>query len=169
MSAYPVADVVVASWHVSAARIVSWMNVETFGPKFLGPFLPWIVSSARRLVRSPARRLVEALLGVIWGTSDTEATDETTFVVAVRARGKSGERRVEIAGSGIYDLSAKMVADAAVHLAAGGARLVGVRAPAEVFEPRSYLDRMREHGVRFVVEPATRAHSTKSFASCSSV
>jgi hypothetical protein len=158
MSAYPVPDVVVTSWHLPAARIRSWMNVETLAPKILGPFLPWIVTSARRLVRSPARRLVEAVLKVIWGSSETKATDETTFVVAVRARGKNGERRAEIAGRGIYDISARMVVDAAIQLMEPGRSLVGVRAPAEVFEPRAYLDRLRAYGVTYVIDPSRRSN-----------
>jgi short subunit dehydrogenase-like uncharacterized protein len=147
MTAYPLNDVVIASWHVPAVRMSSWVTVETLAPRFLGPFLPWIIRCARRLVHSPARALVAALLKVTWGSSTTQDTDATSFVVSVRARSPKGERRAEVSGRGIYDLSAMMVSDAAIHLMEGGQRLVGVRAPAELLEARTYIDRLSAYGV----------------------
>lgn len=153
MNVNPISDVILLSRHVAATRISSWVNTETLAPKVLGPLLPFIANGSRVLLRSPARRLVEALLSTIWGSTETTASDPTTFVTAVRVRGSRGECRAEITGSGIYDLTAVMIVDAAIRLATTTRTLAGVRAPAEVFEPRAYLDRLGAHGARYTLGP----------------
>jgi short subunit dehydrogenase-like uncharacterized protein len=154
MSAYPTADVILIPRHIEARRVTALLSAATLAPAILGPLLPVVANAARVLLRTPAKRMVEAFFAALWRSSATDGKtrDPTTFDVAVRVRGGGRERRSQASGRGIYDLSARIVADAAVRVAATRPHRFGVVAPAELIDPRTFLDGLAADGVRYVVD-----------------
>jgi len=71
-----------------------------------------------------------------------EKRREARFAVVAEARGPAGGRHVALTGSDVYGLTALLVARGAEALLAGEARGAGALAPAEVFEARSFLEKL---------------------------
>jgi short subunit dehydrogenase-like uncharacterized protein len=152
MATYPTADVVLIPRHLAARRVSSSLSARTLAPEAMGPLLPLFANAARSILRTPARRLVEHSFDRLWRprrAGREMLSDPTTFVVAASAQGPHGARRMHASGVGIYDVSAHIVADAAVHLMDGEPSRAGVLAPAQAFDPESLLERLAPVGVRY--------------------
>jgi short subunit dehydrogenase-like uncharacterized protein len=67
---------------------------------------------------------------------------KATFTVVAEARGQGGGRRATILGRDVYGTAALLLARAAQGLASGDVTGTGALAPAEAFEPRSFLGRV---------------------------
>jgi short subunit dehydrogenase-like uncharacterized protein len=65
-----------------------------------------------------------------------------TFTVVAEARGPRGGRRATILGRDVYGTAGLLLARAAHGLASGDVAGAGALAPAEAFEPRSFLGRV---------------------------
>jgi short subunit dehydrogenase-like uncharacterized protein len=83
------------------------------------------------------------LSGRIGHGPSAERRARTTFAVVAEARGPKGARRVTLTGRDVYGLTASLIAHGAAALWAGEARGVGTLAPAEAFDARGLVERLR--------------------------
>ncbi|MFY9577857.1 MAG: hypothetical protein WAQ33_00895, partial [Gaiellaceae bacterium] len=108
---------------------------------------------ARSYVRAPraaartARiaRLAAPLVGLMGRVGDGPSPQRrarTKFAVVAEAHGPNGSRRVTLTGQDPYGLTALLIAHAAAALRNGEVRDAGTLAPAEAFEPRSFVARL---------------------------
>jgi hypothetical protein len=113
----------------------------------LTPFSETITMS-RHLTASSIETFLNARALEDIGNPDTpapRAADETgrsaqRFVVDVVLRRGEEERRITAAGRDIYAVSAPLVAEAALRLIDGRAKVSGAAAPGEVFDAADFLD-----------------------------
>jgi hypothetical protein len=151
LTAYPTADVVLLPRHIAARTVDVRLTAETLAPAAVGRILPHVANAARVLVATPARRVVEWFFGALWGTSTNGeaavAFDETAFDIVVRGTASKRTREARASGAAIYDLTARIVADAALLLGRVAAEKAGVLSPAQFFEPRRFLQDLGAYGV----------------------
>jgi short subunit dehydrogenase-like uncharacterized protein len=84
-----------------------------------------------------------------------ESREASRWTIVVEATGTGGRARGVVSGTDTYGSTAVMAVEAARLLAERGAK-PGVLAPAEAFDPASFLDFLAGHGVRWEVSQALR-------------
>jgi len=82
------------------------------------------------------------LTGRVGRGPSPERRARSQFAVVAQSRGPKGGRRVTLTGRDPYGLTALLIAHAAAALRDGEAREVGTLAPAEAFDPRTFLARL---------------------------
>ncbi|TMK33120.1 MAG: hypothetical protein E6G64_05130 [Actinobacteria bacterium] len=108
------------------------------------------VRSYVRAPRAAARtariaRLAAPLVGLTGRVGDGPSPQRrarTKFTVVAEAHGPNGSRRVTLTGQDPYGLTALLIAHGAQALRNGEVRNAGTLAPAEAFEPRSFIARV---------------------------
>lgn len=88
---------------------------------------------------SPVARLLTRI-GPLGPPDDKRAG--ARFTVVAEARGRSGARRVTVAGSDVYGLTARLIVRGAEALRDGEARGVGALAPVEAFDVHAFAPRL---------------------------
>jgi short subunit dehydrogenase-like uncharacterized protein len=156
VAVYPTPEVFTIPRHTGARRVRTYLTTTTLTPAALGRFLPLLAKAAARLMRTPARPVVERLFARSWRTTgaDRKTDDPTRFLIAVRVTTDGSERRASLSGRGIYDVTAPLVAEGADRLLEHGPPHPGALAAAEVFEPAACLDLLAQHGVSYEVDAA---------------
>ena len=152
---YPTPDVFTIPRHTGARRVRTYLTTSTLTQEPAGRFLPVVANTAARLMRTRARPLVERMFAASWKWEREKEQDPTKFDVVVKGSGPDGERRASLRGRGIYDLTAPIVADATLRLLADGPPHPGALAPAELLEPRSFLDALAPHGLSYELPAAS--------------
>jgi hypothetical protein len=84
--------------------------------------------------------LVEALITRIFLPPETGMRSDAPFAIRVEARQGDTCQALTMAGKGVYDLTAEIIAYAAAQLARPGYDRAGVLAPATALDPRALLD-----------------------------
>ena len=110
----PLSEIITISRHLPAGRIESFMNEAP-------------LDDLRRYETPPPTAV----------TSNGRSNQQ--FVMDVYASGGGLQRRITASGHDIYAVSAPLVVEACLRIVADGPRHGGAFAPAELFEPRSFL------------------------------
>jgi hypothetical protein len=98
--------------------------------------------------------MVEALISNLLLPPETGMRSKAPFTIRVEARRGDTIRSLTLAGKGVYDLTAEIVAYAAVQLARPDYDRAGVLAPAMVLDPQALLDQAVAHwGISLRREP----------------
>jgi short subunit dehydrogenase-like uncharacterized protein len=152
VAVYPTPEVITLPRHVTARRIQVYMTAATLGPAALGPLLPTVANAAATLMGTPLRGPVESVLRAIWGGKDTGAkqSDPTQFSISLALTALAGTHRASVTGCGVYDLTAVMAVEAALHLMHEWDGRSGALAAGQAFHPASMLARIAQHGGRLL-------------------
>lgn len=139
---FPAGEIVTLPRHIEVREVSGWMVMPrrmAILAHAISPVLPPLI----RLTRPMTERL---LAGAREGPSEAER-ESRAFTIQVDAIGADGTgRAVRIRGNDAYGVTAAIAAAGARRLLAGGAP-AGVIAPAELVDPRDFLERLLPHGV----------------------
>lgn len=152
MLRYPAGEQITVPRHVETARVRTLLNGMVVPPRLM----PLAVISSPLLgsaMRTPLRRVMGALIRRLPAAPDEEGRKASRFTISCEARGKSGARRGTVRGSDVYGLTAASVAHGALLCAYPAYGRSGALAPAQAFDPASFLAAMAGFVVSVEVEP----------------
>jgi short subunit dehydrogenase-like uncharacterized protein len=147
---FPSAEIVTVPQHTPVRQVRTWLAASWHAP-FWAPLL---VPAFAWLARGPVGLMVEALISYLFLPPETGMRSDAPFAIRVEARHGETIRALTLAGKGVYDLTAEIVAYAAAQLARPGYDRAGVLAPATALNPQALLDQAVAHwGIRVGREP----------------
>ena len=130
---FPMPEVVTIPRHVRVQQVTG-LAEATLGDRLGTPVTPQLITSLPEGPDSRSRR----------GQRFTYLVDAVTAADGHNVRGT-------VAGTDTYGITAVIVAEGALRLAAGGTR-PGVLAPAQAFDPADFLNNLAEHGIRYTIK-----------------
>jgi short subunit dehydrogenase-like uncharacterized protein len=141
--------------HVNVGTVTTLLSAGMVLPEPVARLLPLAVPPLQLALRTPLARGAEALIGRLPEGPSEEQRSAVRF--AVTCEGRAGERRRRgiVTGRDPYGLTAGMIVHGALLAAAPGYGRSGALAPAQAFDPASFLDSLAPIGVSYEVEPPT--------------
>jgi short subunit dehydrogenase-like uncharacterized protein len=152
MLRYPAGEQITVPRHVETARVRTLLNGMVVPPQLM----PLAVISSPLLglaMRTPLRQAMGALLRRLPAAPSEAGRKASRFTISCEARGRAGVRRGTVRGSNVYGLTAAAVAHGAVLCADPSYDRSGALAPAQAFDPTSFLAALADFGVSIDVEP----------------
>jgi len=151
MLRYPAGEQITVPRHVETAKVRTLLN-GMVPPRLM----PLAVISSPLLgltMRTPLRTAMGALIRRLPAAPSEEDRKKARFTISCEARGKSGARRGTVRGGDVYGLTAVSLAHGALLCADPGYGRKGALAPAQAFDPASFLDSLRNTGLDYEVAP----------------
>jgi short subunit dehydrogenase-like uncharacterized protein len=152
MLRYPAGEQITVPRHVETARVRTLLNGMVVPPRLM----PLAVISSPLLgltMRTPLRQAMGALIRRLPAAPSEPSRKAARFTISCEARGEAGARRGTVRGSDVYGLTAVSVAHGALLCADPAYDHRGALAPAQAFDPTSFLAALGECGVSTEVEP----------------
>jgi short subunit dehydrogenase-like uncharacterized protein len=152
MLRYPAGEQVTVPRHVETRQVRTLLNGMVVPPRLM----PLAVISSPLLglaMRTPLRQAMGALVRRLPAAPNEGGRKASRFTISCEARGKSGTRRGTVQGSDVYGLTAASVAHAALLCADPAYDRSGALAPAQAFDPASFLAALADFGISVEVEP----------------
>jgi short subunit dehydrogenase-like uncharacterized protein len=152
MLRYPAGEQITVPRHVETRRVRTLLNGMVVPPRLM----PIAAASSPLLglaMRTPLRRAMAALIRRLPAAPSERSRKAARFTVNCETRGKSGARRGTVRGGDVYGLTAACVAHAALLCADPAYERSGALAPAQAFDPASFLAALADFGVSTEVEP----------------
>lgn len=139
MLRYPAGEQITVPRHVETARVRTLLNGMVVPPRLM----PLAVASSPLLglaMRTPLRRAMGVLIRRLPAAPSDEDRQKARFTVSCEARGESGSRRGAVRGRDVYGLTAAALAHGALLCADPAYDRSGALAPAQAFDPASFLN-----------------------------
>jgi hypothetical protein len=156
---YPAGEQITVPRHVETAQVRTLLRGMALPPP---PFASLALPSLGLAMRTPLRRVVDAVIGRMPEGPSEESRRRSRFIVDCEAKAGSRTRRGTVTGSDVYGLTAVTTTHGALLAADPSFDRKGALAPAQAFEPAAFLDALAEFGVEYEVEPLPVAATTAS-------
>jgi short subunit dehydrogenase-like uncharacterized protein len=152
MARYPAGEQITVPRHIPTRRVRTIITASTLAPHpRLGFAMPLIAPPTSLAMRTPARRLMAAMVGRLPEGPSAEARAAARFTIACEVRRGAQLKRGRLSGRDIYGFTAALVARGARIAAGRGFSGRGGLAPSEAFEPGSFLEGHESFGIEWVV------------------
>ncbi|MBN1660210.1 MAG: saccharopine dehydrogenase NADP-binding domain-containing protein [Anaerolineae bacterium] len=138
---FPSSETVTVPAHVSVHEVTTWMVISHRA----GTWAPLLVPAFARLASTSLGGLLEALIARVMPPPDSGLRSDAPFTIQVAARRGDDAYPLTLAGQGVYDLTAEIVAYAAGVLHADGYDRAGVLPPALALDPYAFLTHAVTH------------------------
>ena len=146
---FPAGEIVTIPRHVDVEDLAVSIASKTVAPShWLEGALPWLVPAASLALRTPLRALLQRAVTRLPKGPSEEQRKAATFQIVIEAKGTQGKRRGVISGSDVYGLTAISCAHAAQLIVDPSFNRSGVLAPAQAFEPESFLNYLGNWGLK---------------------
>jgi short subunit dehydrogenase-like uncharacterized protein len=152
MLRYPAGEQVTVPRHVETAQVRTLLNGMVVPP----PLMPVAVAASPLLglaMRTPLRGAMGALIRRLPAAPSEQNRKASRFTISCEAKGKLGARRGTVRGSDVYGVTAVSLAHGALLCTDPDYDRSGALAPAQAFDPTSFLAALAERGVSVEVEP----------------
>ena len=150
---FPSAEVITIPRHMTVRTVRTFMSVPPIAARLLSATAP----AVQALLRSPLGSLANYWIGSGTGGPDEQTRSRNALHIAVDVRGVRGgsarQRRVLVHGRDTYRLTAAIAAHGAILMRKDDYAKAGVLPPAAAFEPRPFLDHLKEFGLTYETEP----------------
>jgi short subunit dehydrogenase-like uncharacterized protein len=156
MLRYPAGEQVTVPRHVETERVRTLLNGMVVPPRLM-PVAAAASPLLGMAMRTPLRGAMGALIRRLPAAPDEKGRKASRFTISCEARGRSGMRRGTVRGSDVYGLTAVSLAHGALLCADPGYDPSGALAPAQAFDPASFLAALADVGLSFDVEPLPAA------------
>jgi short subunit dehydrogenase-like uncharacterized protein len=140
MFRYPSGEQITVPRHVSTRNVRVSMNAGAFSSDRLAPIFTATVRPAGLAMRTPLKRLMNALISRLPEGQTPEQRERMTWAIACEAKRGEVERKGVITGRDVYGLTAAAIVQGAVLASRKGFEGRGGLAPSQAFEPKSFLD-----------------------------
>jgi hypothetical protein len=141
MLRYPAGEQITVPRHVDTARVRTLLNGMVVPPRLM----PLAAASSPLLgltMRTPLRRAAGAAIRRLPAAPSEKSRRACRFTISCEARGDAGTRRGTVRGGDVYGLTAVSVAHGATLCADPAYDHKGALAPAQAFDPASFLDEL---------------------------
>jgi short subunit dehydrogenase-like uncharacterized protein len=152
MVRYPSGEQITVPRHVETARVRTLLTATTVVPRRLVPLLPVTMPALGLAMRTPLRRAAGALIGRMPEGPSEQDRRASRFMIACEAQAGPRVRRATVSGPDPYELTAVTTAHGALLAADPSFDRSGALAPAQAFNPGSFLEALADFGVEFEVE-----------------
>jgi len=133
---FPSSEIVTVPSHLSVGAVTTWMTISRLGVWWAPALLPL----GARLAGGPAGALILALVSRVALPPESGLRSEAPFTLHVEASRNGARQALTLAGHGVYDLTAEIVAYAAEQMLKPAYDRAGVLAPAAALDPQALLD-----------------------------
>jgi hypothetical protein len=162
MLRYPAGEQITVPRHVETANVRTLLTGMML-PQRLMPLVPLTMPVVGLALRTPLRRAAGALIDRMPEGPSEEERRKARFTISCEAKPASGgSRRASVSGPDVYGLTAVTTVEGALRAADPSFDRSGALAPAQAFDPASFLDSLASFGVSYEVEaapqPAAAAH-----------
>ena len=151
---YPAGEQITVPRHLDVATVRTVIDMRSVTPPQLGPLAAPAMTATGYLMDTPARALAAKLIARLPEGPDPDARRAVRFTVVCDARSASASRRGIVRGGDIYGITAVSTVEGALRMAEPGYDRSGALAPAQAYDPASFLEALRPHGITL---PADRA------------
>jgi short subunit dehydrogenase-like uncharacterized protein len=152
MLRYPAGEQITVPRHIETARVRTLLNGMVVPPRLM----PLAVASSPLLglaMRTPLRRAMGAVIQRLPAAPSEADRKKARFTISCEARGRPGARRGTVRGGDVYGLTAVSLAHGAMLCADPAFDRRGALAPAQAFDPTSFIAALADFGVSIEVEP----------------
>ena len=156
MLRYPAGEQITVPRHIETRTVRTLLDGMVVPPRLV----PLAVAATPLLgaaMRTPLRRAAGAIVRRMPAAPSEKARKKATFTVECEARAGSRTRRGAVRGSDVYGLTAACLARGAMLCADPAYNRKGALAPAQAFDPTSFLDDLADAGLSYEVDPPATA------------
>lgn len=139
MLRYPAGEQITVPRHVETARVRTLLNGMVVPPRLM-PLAAAVSPLLGTAMRTPLRGAMGALIRHLPAAPNEQGRKASRFTISCEARGDAGRRRGTVRGSDVYGLTAVSLAHGALLCANPAYDRSGALAPAQAFDPASFLD-----------------------------
>jgi short subunit dehydrogenase-like uncharacterized protein len=151
MFRYPSGEQITVPRHVPTRNVRASMNAGAFSSERLAPIFSASVRPAGLAMRTPLKRLMNAIISRLPEGQTPEQREKMTWAIVCEAKRGEVERKGVITGSDVYGLTAAAIVQGAELAARKGFQARGGLAPAQAFEPESFLTGLERFDLRWQV------------------
>jgi short subunit dehydrogenase-like uncharacterized protein len=153
MVRYPAGEQITVPRHIETRNVRTMLSAKSALPGPAADAAPVLMPPFQVALRTPLRRVLGALVSRLPEGPDEEARRAARFMINCEARTGARRRRGTATGPDPYGLTAFTTVHGALLAAAPGYDRAGALAPSQAFEPREFLESLREFGVDHSVDP----------------
>ena len=160
MIRYPSGEVLTVPRHTRTRKVTSLIGARAFVPlPALAPVLPLTMPAVSLALRTPLQRVLGKAVGRLPEGPEEADRRAARFTIVALARGADGgEGRGVVRGSDPYGLTAVTLVHGAERMSGDGYAEAGVLAPAEAYDPESFLNYLTDHDLSWELDrPAVPA------------
>jgi short subunit dehydrogenase-like uncharacterized protein len=153
MLRYPAGEHITVPRHVRTKRVRTLLTASTVISLPLIPRIaPLVVPPFQLAMRTPLRRALAAAIPRLPEGPSEGSRRKASFKLVCEARQGPKRRSGSVTGNDPYGFTARATVEGALRVAAPGYDRRGALAPSEAFDPRGFLEALREFGVEHEVE-----------------
>jgi short subunit dehydrogenase-like uncharacterized protein len=149
---YPAGEQITVPQHIETARVRTLLSGMML-PARLMPLVPLTMPLVGLAMRTPIKRAANAVIGRMPEGPSESDRHASRFLIVAEARAGSRVRRGTVSGPDVYGLTARTTVEGALLAADPAFDRSGALAPAQAFDPASFLDSLADFGVDYEVEP----------------
>lgn len=150
---YPAGEVITVPRHVDVRSLRVVIDLRALLGAPLGPLAAPAMTGGGLLMATPLRGAVAKLVERLPEGPSERARQAARYTIVCLARHAGGERRGILRGSDVYGITAVTIAEGATRMADPGYERSGALAPAQAFDPESFLACLAPHGISTEIEP----------------
>jgi short subunit dehydrogenase-like uncharacterized protein len=151
MFRYPSGEQVTVPRHVPTRNVSASMNAGAFSSDRLAPIFSATVRPAGLAMRTPLKRLANAVISRLPEGQTPEQRERMTWAIACEAKRGEAARKGVITGRDVYGLTAAAIVQGAMRASRKGFDGRGGLSPAQAFEPNDFLEGLDRFDVRWQV------------------
>jgi len=152
MLRYPAGEQITVPRHVETRRVRTLLNGMVVPPRLM-PLAVGATPLLGATMRTPLRKAAAALIHRLPAAPSEADRVKSRFTISCEARGAAGVRCGVVRGGDVYGLTAASLARGAMLCADPGYDRRGALAPAQAFDPTSFLAALGDSGLSIEVEP----------------
>ena len=153
MARYPAGEHVTVPRHVKTRQVETMLAAESLVPGPLSRLTPLFMRPAALAMRTPAKALASKIVDRLPEGADPEARAAATWSIGCEAIAGGRIRRGRVTGNDVYGLTAALLVKGATEAASGGLLDLGGLAPAQAFDPHTFLAGFDRFGVEWSIDP----------------
>ncbi len=150
---YPAGEQITVPKHVAVERVRTLIDLRSVLPLPLGPLGAAAMSGAGLAMATPLRGALGRLIARLPEGPSERDRKAVRFTIVCELRVGDQRRRGIVRGSDVYGTTAVLLAEGAMRMATGGPERAGALAPAEAFEPATFMRALGPFGVTVEIEP----------------
>ncbi len=149
---YPAGEQITVPRHIDVGTVREVIELSSVTPPALGPLAAPAMTATGWLMDTPVRGLAGKLIGRLPEGPGESARKAASFTVVCDVAAGGHKRRGVVRGSDVYGLTAATTVEGALRMATPGYAMKGALAPAQAYDPISFLDALAGHGIAYAIE-----------------
>jgi len=149
MFRYPSGEQVTVPRHVPTRNVRASMNAASFSSDLLAPIFEATVRPAGLAMRTPLKRLANAVISRLPEGQTPEQRERMTWAIACEAKRGQVDRKGVITGRDVYGLTAAAIVQGAMLASGKEFDATGGLAPSQAFDPKTFLGGLERFDVRW--------------------